>query len=253
MDFNIYKYANYIYIIVIVFAIIYTTYRYSKDIFTNEYIKDNYINERKRIEKMNGFKNRFSIPFSKHYNVFKVFKEFVELCDDNNIKYNLCGGLLIGLFRHNNSFVPWDDDIDVCMTKENFNKLKEVLKQDQYLYITDFIIKFSKEKEFISDDYPFIDIFLIEKKDDIYQYSYEIHRKNWPKEYFMLNEIDNLEEKEFHLYLPDGNIYDTINVKIPSNSKGFLDRAYKNWDHKYLFNQSHSNFYKYFNHFEETI
>ena len=51
-----------------------------------------------------------------------LFK-FDEVCRTFNIKYTLAYGSLLGLIRHN-GFIPWDDDVDVFMTRTEFEKLK---------------------------------------------------------------------------------------------------------------------------------
>ena len=62
--------------------------------------------------------------------------EFVDkICRKNNIKYSLLGGSLIGAIRHQGS-IPWDDDIDIILTKENYAKLKTILDQETGLYQT---------------------------------------------------------------------------------------------------------------------
>ncbi len=48
-----------------------------------------------------------------------------EICKRHNIKYWVAYGTLIGTIRHK-GFVPWDDDLDVCMLREDYEKLKKV-------------------------------------------------------------------------------------------------------------------------------
>lgn len=51
--------------------------------------------------------------------MLRMLKIFDYLCKDHGIKYFLTGGSLIGAVRHN-GFIPWDDDLDVGMTRENY-------------------------------------------------------------------------------------------------------------------------------------
>lgn len=58
-----------------------------------------------------------------------MIKDIDELCQKNNIEYTLYSGSALGAIRHS-GFIPWDDDLDIAMTRENYYKLIDVLKKD---------------------------------------------------------------------------------------------------------------------------
>lgn len=67
-----------------------------------------------------------------------ILISFHEFCVEHNIKYSLAAGSLIGAVRHK-GFIPWDDDIDVYLLREDYNKLVELypkMYNEKYSLIT---------------------------------------------------------------------------------------------------------------------
>ena len=63
-----------------------------------------------------------------------ILKDFIKICEENNLKYYMYAGSLLGAVRHN-GFIPWDDDLDVVMFRDDFERFKEIFiqsKSDKY-------------------------------------------------------------------------------------------------------------------------
>lgn len=57
--------------------------------------------------------------------LYSLLKDFDQICSEYGITYYLAGGSALGAVR-NNGFLPWDDDVDIYITRDNWNKLKMV-------------------------------------------------------------------------------------------------------------------------------
>ena len=66
----------------------------------------------------------------------EILKEFVAACDELGLRYYLLGGTLLGAIRHQ-GFIPWDDDIDVGMPRQDYEifleKGQELLSKNLFI------------------------------------------------------------------------------------------------------------------------
>lgn len=59
----------------------------------------------------------------------KLLKEIDRICRKYKIKYALDSGTLLGAIRHG-GFIPWDDDVDVVMTRKNYEMFQKVVRRE---------------------------------------------------------------------------------------------------------------------------
>ena len=59
--------------------------------------------------------------------LLSIIKEIDALCRKNGIAYYLLGGSCIGAVRHR-GFIPWDDDLDIIMTRPNYERFVQVCR-----------------------------------------------------------------------------------------------------------------------------
>ena len=74
-----------------------------------------------------------------------ILKDFIRVCEELNLNYYLIGGTLIGAVRHK-GFIPWDDDIDVCMLRKEYDIFIE--KGQKLLNKNFFLQTYRTDKEY---------------------------------------------------------------------------------------------------------
>jgi len=102
--------------------------------------------------------------------VLQILKDIDAHCRKNNIKYSLAFGTLLGAIRHS-GFIPWDDDLDIYMSREDFNRFIETWNYEDY-YLDNYITNpkcvntFTKVKKTANRNAEtpfFVDIFPLDK------------------------------------------------------------------------------------------
>lgn len=152
--------------------------------------------------------------------LIEMLKYIDNLCRNNNIKYSLIGGSLIGAVRHK-GFIPWDDDIDIILDRDNYFKLLDVLKNVKN---SDYEI-FTPE---VKDKYPLQFSKLINKKTVLHENGLIDEIKNYGLfvDIFVYNYVPNNEKQrvrffKYYKFL----ISSLVRVKINHRNPNFLHKV----------------------------
>lgn len=62
------------------------------------------------------------------FKMVEILEAIDDICQRHDIKYWLCYGTLLGAVRHK-GFIPWDDDCDICMMREDFEKFSQYVNE----------------------------------------------------------------------------------------------------------------------------
>lgn len=113
-----------------------------------------------------------------------ILKYIDSICKKYNIRYFLNYGSLLGAIRHN-GFIPWDDDIDISMYREDYIRFQQVManednkrysilsKDNSDWYFQNFLVVVDKNtiikdhiKKNKNDSHVFVDVFPVDKFED---------------------------------------------------------------------------------------
>ena len=78
---------------------------------------------------------------------FDILKVFDDFCKENNIRYFLAYGTLLGAIRYK-KFIPWDDDVDVLIPREDYERMLTLFKDTEKYHL----FAFEKDSNYL---YPF--------------------------------------------------------------------------------------------------
>lgn len=136
----------------------------------------------------------------------EIMSEVAEFCEYNKINYSLAYGSLLGAVRHK-GYIPWDDDIDIYMLREDYEKFRKMFNSPQYKIIdirsnSNYPICVSKVYDIRTFYYfknrikrgwgLFIDIFVLDNIPDD-----NVERNKWFKKIDDLKELNSLKNSDF--------------------------------------------------------
>lgn len=153
----------------------------------------------------------------------EMMDEIARVCDENNLTYVLNYGSLLGAVRHK-GFIPWDDDVDICMPREDYEKFREIgkreLKRGCYPYS--------------SEDYPdcWSSVMKVMKRDTVFvRHNYQYGEEDGQRVFIDVWPLDNVtgpERKEVERMKKTKSFLTRIlSLKIKKRTGGELGRVDK--------------------------
>ena len=92
---------------------------------------------------MSDNSNEETLNHIKHIELM-ILEDFIKICEDNDIEYYLIYGTQIGAVRHQ-GFIPWDDDIDVILFREDYEKFLRIMEKSPNDKYTIFDSRYNEE------------------------------------------------------------------------------------------------------------
>lgn len=138
--------------------------------------------------------------------LYGMFNVVDKIFNDNNLKYAISAGTVLGKERHG-GIIPWDDDVDLFMMETDekaFCGLENKLAAHDLAIIScriGYKIYYTKGRDIkegnLEYKYPFIDVAMAQERDGKIVYRDEHSRQTYAGEYYTREEWDSMERVEF--------------------------------------------------------
>jgi lipopolysaccharide cholinephosphotransferase len=167
------------------------------------------------------------------YALYKMFYEVSQLLEKNGIVYWIIGGTFLGAVR-SGGIIKWDDDIDIMIPNDYYEKLNKLFKNNDTFYIINRIQHCDKIM-YRNNNKLFIDVFygipnLVNQKIVINQINL-LTIFQWPNDYYYLEDLFPLRKYKFGAY----------EVYGPNKYREFMERNFsKKWNTEGVISHSHT-------------
>ena len=175
---------------------------------------------------------KYTIPETTKETLLIMMEKIHRILVENNIKYWVDGGSLLGAIRHE-GIIPWDDDIDIGVFDKDFDKIIPLFEKNMYdetlhiklqridynmikVYVEDLWLKNKETGQIIGT--PTIDIFKYTRANDKIKLASIRERQRFKNCYYLKTELFPLKKYKFN----------NIIVMGANNPLGYLYRYYGN-------------------------
>jgi hypothetical protein len=156
--------------------------------------------------------------------LISILQRFSELARDLDIEYWILSGTLLGLMR-DGEILPWDDDVDVALTRESYNALEHHPSLQANLNRLDLIACFSNNPDrppkvrIKGQHYPFLDLIVYDREGGF------LVNPRFADEYFRADEV----------FPPKNCSLHGVATLCPSRPEPYLERAFGSYASWVLF------------------
>ncbi len=173
--------------------------------------------------------------------IYDILELTHQIFSKHHLHYCIAEGTFLGAVRHG-GLIPWDDDADIAILKEDLSKFLKLKKHFRKKGYT--IRKWSSGYKIFHKNgtpqkkkinFPSVDVFIMKKDHNRYIYASSRARRYWPNYFIKVKEWKSITKVSFgHL---------TLKGFAANVSKKYLDRVYGNdwnevawetWDHEHM-------------------